>query len=82
MHTNGFKYCNLTIIVLFAQSYVVSSIAMKKTKQIHQISNRCLHTVKGLNNFICLIDGNLTGTTFLGPGGPGSNENEEVLHIP
>ena len=38
----------------------------------------CLHTVCS----IWPIDRTLSGSTTLGQSGPGSNDNEEVLHIP
>ena len=37
---------------------------------------------KWLDISVWPIDGTLTGTTTLGQGGPGSNGNEGVLHIP
>ena len=37
--------------------------------------------IKWLNHFIRTIDGTLTGTNTLGQSGPGSNDNEGVLHI-
>ena len=42
----------------------------------------CLHTVKWFNSSIWPIDGTLTGVTTQSLSGPGSNGNEEVLHIP
>ena len=48
----------------------------------------CLYTVNGfkyskwLKSSIWFIDETLTSTTTLGKSGPGSNSNEEVLHIP
>ena len=55
---------------------MVASIAMKH-KQFKSDSVICLHTVKHLNISIWPIDETLTGRR-----GPGSNDNEEVHHIP
>ena len=46
------------------------------------ISVICFCTVKWLNRSIEPIDGTLRDTTTLGQSGPGSNDNEEILHIP
>ena len=59
---------------------MVSSIAIKY-KSFYLIIIIVIKS-KRLNSFIQLINGILTGTITLGQSGPGSNDNESVLHIP
>ena len=63
---NGIKY---TYVILRTQSFVHTQLNGFKYR-------------KWLDITIWLIDVTLTGTTPLGQSGPGSNENEGVLHIP
>ena len=42
----------------------------------------CLHTVSVSNSSIWPIDRTLSGATILRQNEPGSDDNEEVLHIP
>ena len=65
---------------------MVSSIAMLN-ELFHLTSVICLHTVKcfkygkWLNSSTWPTDGTWTGTASLGQSGPGSNDNERILHI-
>ena len=65
---------------LFAQSIMVSSIAMKH-EQLNLASVICFQIVKGLNKSIRPIDRTQTGTTTPSQNRPWSNYNEEMLHI-
>ena len=53
-----------------------------KYKQFNLKSVICLLIVKWSNSSIQPIDGILIGTTVPSQGGPGSNGNDGVLHIP
>ena len=68
---NGFKFCYLTLIILFAHYKVLLSNTI-----LFNINHLFAYTYSS----IWLVDGTLTGTTTLGQSGLGSYANEGVYH--
>ena len=77
MRTFGFKYCYLTLVILFILHSCEILIIYRQLYDFKLVIILC----KWLNSSIWPIDWTLTGTTILGQSRPGSNGNIRVLHI-